>query len=100
MNEGTTMYKLTNIPHSRDKTELDVRIKDGSIKVVVVDPKPEKRDEWYGVCDLYIGDHLFEKPEDLRMMVGRALITAIYQARDVGYRQAQRDIRYALGLSS
>jgi hypothetical protein len=92
--------RLVNIPHHRASTALDTRVNDGSVKVVVVDPRTESRDEWWEVCSLYIGEHMFSEPDDLRLMVGRALITAIYQARDVGYRQAQADIRQALGLQS
>jgi hypothetical protein len=96
------MPQLTNVPHHRDSAELDVRVKDGNVRVVAIAPKDRdlNPDNWWGVGDLYIGDHMFkpEMQDHLRMMVGRALISAIYQARDIGYRQAQRDIRDALGL--
>lgn len=97
------MYSLTNVPHHKDRTELDVRVKDGTVKVVAIDPKDRgsNPDNWWGVGDIYIGDHMFEpKMQDsLREMIGRALVSAIYRARDIGYRQAQNDIRDALGIS-
>jgi hypothetical protein len=94
--------QLTNIPHPKDRTELDVVVKDNSVKVVVIDPKDRGTDKWWGVGDVYIGDHMFkpDMQDQLRVMVGRAIVSAIYQARDVGYRQAQRDIRNALGVST
>lgn len=96
------MYSLTNVPHHKDRAELDVRVKDGTVKVVAIDPKDRdlNPDNWWGVGDIYIGDHMFEpgKRDDLRMMVGRALAAVIYRARDIGYRQAQNDIKDALGV--
>lgn len=96
------MYSLTNVPHHKDRTELDVRVENDIVKVVAIDPKDSNLnpDNWWGVGELYIGDHMF-KPEmqnSLREMVGRALVSTIYRARDIGYRQAQRDIRDALGV--
>ena len=93
--------QLTNIPHHKDRSELDVVVKEGSVKVVAIDPKDRGTDKWWGVGDIYIGDHMFkpDMQEHLRVMVGRAIASAICQARDVGYRQAQRDIRNALGVS-
>ena len=96
------MYSLTNVPHHKDRTELDVRVKGGTVKVVAIDPKDRdlNPDNWWGVGDMYIGDHMFkpEMQDSLREMVGRALVAAIYRARDIGYRQAQNDIRDALGI--
>ena len=96
------MHSLTNVPHHKDRTELDVRVKDGTVRVVAIDPKDRELnpDNWWGVGDVYIGDHMF-KPEmqnSLREMVGRHLVAAIYRARDIGYRQAQNDICNALGV--
>lgn len=95
------MYSVVNIPHASNKrAELTAFAEDGHAKVKVVDPGIEPPYNACGVCDMFIGDHMFEpdKRDDLRMMVARALVTAIEKGRDAGYRQAQADIRNALGV--
>jgi hypothetical protein len=96
------MYNLTNIPHPKSRTELDVRIEGGTVMVVAIDPEDRERnpDKWVRVGDIYIGDHMFDPKlrDTLREVVGRALVSTIERARDVGYRQAQADIRKALNV--
>ena len=94
------MYSIVNIPHASNKrAELTASVDGGHARVRVVDPKGEPPYNSCGVCDLFIGDHMFEpdKRDDLRMMVARAFVTAIEKGRDAGYAQAQADIRAALG---
>jgi hypothetical protein len=71
------------------------------VYVKVIDPETAPPFNATGVCDMFIGDHMFEVDmrSALRMMVARALVTAIERARDIGYRQAQSDIRDALGIN-
>lgn len=95
------MYRIVNIPHANNKrAELIASVDQGHAKVTVVDSQGTPPYNSCGVCDLYIGDHMFEpeKRDDLRMMVGRALVLAIEKGRDAGYAQAQADIRGALGI--
>lgn len=96
------MHTIANIPHASNKrAELVASVKDDSVYVQVIDPKTAPPFNAIGVCDMFIGDHMFAPAmrDDLRMMVGRALVFVIEKARDAGYRQAQSDIRDALGIS-
>lgn len=95
------MYRIVNVPHASNKrAELQTSVEGQTVYVRVVDPQGESPYNSSGVCDMFIGDHMFEpdKRESLRRMVGQAIITAIENAREVGYRQAQADIRSALGV--
>lgn len=95
------MYSVVNIPRAGNKrAELTAFVENEHAKVKVVDPKVEPPYNTCGVCDLFIGDHMFEPDmrDRLRMMVGQALVTAIEKGRDAGYRQAQLDIQAALGV--
>lgn len=95
------MYRIVNIPHASNKRALLVAsVENETVYVKVVDPQKEEPFNACGVCDMFIGDHMFEpdKRDSLREMVGRAIISAIENAREVGYRQAQADIRGALGI--
>lgn len=97
------MYNLMNVPHAGNKrAQLTPSIENQTIHIRVIDPQTAPPFTSCGVGDLYIGDHLFDADDrdGIRMIVGRALITAIEKARDIGYRQAQADIRNALGISS
>lgn len=71
-----------------------------TVYVKVVDDKGDPPYNTCGVCDMFIGDHMFEpdKRDYLRQMVGDAIVRAIHAGRDVGYKQAQADIRSALGV--
>jgi len=95
------MYSVVNIPHAENKRAVLSGSADaGHAKVRVVDPKIDPPYNSCGVCDLFIGEHMFE-PENrdhLRKMVADALVTAIEKGRDAGYAQAQADIRKALGI--
>lgn len=95
------MYSVVNIPHASNKrAELTASVESDHAKIRVVDPKGEPPYNSCGVCDLFIGDHMFEpeKRDDLRLMVARAIVTAIEKGRDAGYAMAQADIRSALGI--
>jgi len=95
------MYKIMNVPHAKnDRAQLTASVDGQTVHIRVVDPKGEPPYNSCGVGDMFIGDHMFEpdKRDALRMMVGEALIRAIDAARAVGYRQAQTDIRAALGI--
>jgi hypothetical protein len=68
------MYSVVNIPHANNKrAELTACVENDYAKVKVVDPVGQPPYNSCGVCDLFIGDHMFEpdKRDDLRMMVGR-----------------------------
>ena len=94
------MYRLVNVPHHTSRCKVETRIKNGSVHIVLHDPKIEKKEfADLGMCDLYIGEHMFDKPDELRKMVGDAMRYLILEARDAGYRQAQADIRGALGMN-
>lgn len=43
---------------------------------------------------------MFEKPDDLRRMIGESIVSVIRQARDRGYGMVQADIRRAIGCRS
>lgn len=95
------MYRIVNVPHASNKrAQLTPSVEKETAYVKVIDPMTAPPFNASGVCDMFIGDHMFEPNmrNDLRMMVARALVTAIEQARDVGYRQAQADIRAAIGI--
>lgn len=95
------MYSVVNIPHAdNERAILEASVDNDHAKVRVVDPKREPPYNSSGVCDLYIGDHMFEadKRDDLRMMVARALVTALEKGRNAGYAYARADIRAALGV--
>jgi hypothetical protein len=94
------LYRIVNVPEASNKdVDLVVSIDGSNVYVKAVDKRSEFNSS--GVCDLFIGEHLFEpdKHDWLRKMVGDAIVTAILQARDIGYRQAQDDIRRAIGIS-
>ena len=96
------MYRIVNVPRANDdRAQLVEVVENQTVCIKVIDPKTAAPFNATGVCDMYIGDHMFEPTmrDDLRHMVGKALITAIESAREVGYRQAQADIRKALGVS-
>jgi hypothetical protein len=95
------MYRVVNIPHHKnDVLELVASVENQTAHVKVVSKKVSPPYNLSGVCDLYIGDHMFEddKRDALRLMVANAMITCIRAAREVGYLQAQADIRKALGM--
>lgn len=95
------MYSVVNIPHaSNARAVLTASVERDHAKVAVVDPKMEAPYNSCGVCDLFIGEHMFEpgKRDALRKMVADALVTAIEKGRDAGYAQAQTDIRRSLGI--
>lgn len=84
------MYRIVNVPHANNKrAELQASVEDQTVYVRAVDPKGESPYNSSSVCDMFIGDHMFEpeKREGLRLMVGKAIITAIENAREVGYRR-------------
>lgn len=93
---------VTNIPHAANKrAQLTPSAAQDHAKVCVIDPKAPPMYNSCGVCDLYIGPHMF-KPENhdhLRLMVAGALVSAIEAGRAAGYKQAQADMRAALGVA-
>lgn len=96
------MYSVVNIPHAGNKhAELTALVENNHAKVKVVNLTKSPPYNSCDVCGLYIGDHMFEpnNRDDLRMMVGRAIVTALEKGRDAGYRQAQQDIQAALGVA-
>lgn len=93
--------RVVNIPHAGNKrTQLQVDLAHQTVNINVVDTETPPPFNATSVCDLYIGEHMFEPSmrDRLRGMVGEAIISVIEQARDAGYRQAQEDIRRALGI--
>lgn len=96
------MYRLVNVPHASNKrAQLTPIVENQTVYIKVIDPQTAAPFNSTGVGNLFIGDHLFDANDrdGIRMIVGRALVTAIEAARDIGYRQAQADIRGALGVS-
>jgi hypothetical protein len=92
---------VVNVPHATNKrAQLKASVSDDSVYVRIYDAESPNFINSTGVCDMFIGDHMFapDMRHRLRMMVGEALIVAIEQARDAGYSQAQSDIRRALGI--
>jgi hypothetical protein len=92
---------VTNIPHADNKrAQLTPSVEHDHAKVRVIDPQIAPPYNSSGVCDLYIGAHMFtpENHDALRMMVARALVVAIEHGRGAGYAQAQADMRAMLGL--
>lgn len=97
------MYRIVNVPHAKNKrAELVASVENQTAYVKVIDPQTAPPFNACRVCDLFIGDHMFEPVmrNDLRMMVAKAIISAIEAGRDVGYRQAQADVRGALGIET
>lgn len=92
------MYRLVNIPHKDSRVEVDSKVEGETVKLFASDKQASEGFRELTMDTLYIGDHMFDKPEALREMVGRALVHAVTRARDVGYMQAQADIRDALGI--
>ncbi len=95
------MYRIVNVPRAADKRVRLEASTDGQsamVRVVELDREPPYNS--CGVWDVYIGDHMFEadKRDDLRKMVAEAVANAITNGRDIGYLQAQADIRAALGV--
>lgn len=93
------MYRLVNVPSAKASLSIEGRVNGMSAEVVCVDPKAEAPFNRTGMADLYIGDHMLAKPNDLRKMVADALAFAVRAGRDAGYSQAQADIRQALGVN-
>jgi hypothetical protein len=93
------MYSLTNIPHHKARAEVDSRVEGESVRLVAYDRQAPEGFQDLTMDTMFIGDHMLSKPQALREMVGRALVHAVIRARDVGYRQAQADIRDALGIT-
>jgi hypothetical protein len=94
------MYNLVNVPHKNDRAEIDSRVDGQTVMIVAVDRNFRAENKPFGelrMDDLYIGDHMLENPQALREMIGRAMVHAIIRARDIGYAQAQADIRKAIG---
>lgn len=95
------MHRVVNIPHARNnRAVLTASVENSTAYVKVVDPKGEVPWNTCLVCDIFIGDHMFEldKRDDLRKMVAEAIVFAIEKGRDAGYSQAQADICAALGI--
>lgn len=92
------MYSLTNIPHKDSHVCIESRVDGQTVRLFAFDNKAKEGFRELGMDDFSIGDHMLSKPQELREMIGRALVHAITRARDVGYRQAQADIRHALGV--
>ena len=95
------MYQVVNIPHAKDdRAQLAPEVDGAAVKIVVIDPKMAPPYNKTRVCDLYIGDHMFQPAMQgsLREMVAKAIISGIEAGRRAGYAQAQADIRDALGV--
>jgi hypothetical protein len=76
--------QLTNMPKGDVEFELD-------IDTIILKGNGSRMGQ------LLLLDKLFKDPEALRRTVGRALVSAIMQAKSAGYRQCQEDIRAVLG---
>lgn len=92
------MWSLVNVPPACAK-EIKIRaiVEDETIKIVRA-KKSATENDWLGMGDFFVGDHMLARPDDLRQMIGRELVSAIIMARDAGYAQAQAEIRDALGI--
>ena len=86
------MYKLVNVPTARSEdaghATINGQVDREQVKVVC-----EDRHGSYVMMDTYVGDHMFERPDDLRQMYANDLANTIRLARDAGYRQAFAELR-------
>jgi hypothetical protein len=92
------MYNIVNIPHHKDRRQIGCRVDGETVRLVAVDRTAPEGFQELGMDTMYVGDHMLTKPEGLREMIGLALVHAVIRGREVGYRQAQADIREALGV--
>ena len=91
------IHQLTNIPPKSSKLEIRPVVDGQNILIVCAERNAAPGDHLV-MTSTYVGDHMMEKPELLREMYGHDLAAVIRFARDIGYRQAQADMRAALGL--
>lgn len=97
------MHRIVNIPHADNtRARLTASVENETAYVKVIDPNEVSPINATGVCEMFIGEHMFEpdKRDCLRMMVAKAIVFAIQRGRDAGYSQAQADIRGALGVKA
>lgn len=93
------MHRLTNVPTKDQDREIEIRVVvDGSNIKIVRAKRDAAKDDWAGMTEVYVGDHMLSRPDDLRRMIGDAVASAIRLGRDAGYNQAKREIRNALGI--
>lgn len=93
---------IVNVPNaSETNINLEVDVQHMTVFIKAVDKNRLTDYNSSVVCRIFVGDHMFqeENREDMRKMIGREIASAIIQARDIGYRQAQWDIRAALGIT-
>lgn len=94
-----SIYPLINVPHADDKNKrLEVAIEGETICVWCVDKTQESPYDRVKVCDLYVGEHMFafDRQYELRLMIGRSIVSAIEQARDRGYDNMYGECRIKL----
>lgn len=89
---------LTNVPTKNQRNfEMQVEVRDNNIYLWSVCKSDLGRSK---METFYVGDHMLlaDNHKHLLEMLGREMIHLIESARDIGYRQAQVDIKMALGL--
>lgn len=96
------MTQWVNVPRLADKgVEIVVKVELGGNDIEVWKVPKNVLESCYSarMASIFLGDHMLTAANlpALRQMIGRELASAVTQGRDIGYRQAQADIRAALG---
>ncbi len=95
-----SIWSVTNIPPKANKSvELRGFVEGDRVMVVSIEHAlPAESRDWAQVCEMSIDQHHLDRPEVLRRMVADSLASVVRLARDAGYKQAQHEIRLALGM--
>lgn len=96
------LYRVTNVPVRDPKRTMVVEVDGiGNIKIWNACAKdPKNKEQWWGITNEYVSEHMFEPKNRLflRETYGHNLIYMLEKGIDIGYAQAQYDIRTALGI--
>ena len=95
------MHSLANVPTKTSGLHICTQVDGPAIHILrSLEPTAKWGDgKSILMTSLHVGDHMMQKPNDLREMYGRDIAMAIRLGRDAGYAQAQADIKAALGLN-
>ncbi|WP_454627817.1 hypothetical protein [Bradyrhizobium cenepequi] len=89
---------LTNVPRKADRgVEMRVEVAGNDIVLWNVNKSDDRGSK---METIYVGSHMLmaDNQTQLLEMLGREMLHLIVAARDAGYKQAQQDIKQALGL--
>jgi hypothetical protein len=94
-----SIVSLTNVPSKDSNMEIRGHVEGENIYIIAAVKGSKWRDgHSVSMTTDFIGDHMMQKPHDLRQMYADSLAAAIRLGREAGYAQAQADIRAALGV--